>query len=76
MSRSSAIADSINCDAPYGAELVSAAVVSCWACGEDVCRACSSVISYSWRRQRRRIRFCFNCQDQRGVGRGEKGKAA
>jgi hypothetical protein len=69
------VVDSIDCQASSEG-FVMGSVVTCWACGDDTCLACSSVISYSWRGQRRRIRFCFNCQDQRAVGRGEKGKAA
>ena len=62
MSRTCSVVDSIDCEA-------SSDVVTCWACGDDTCRACSSIVS---RGQLRRRRFCFNCQDTRGVGRGEK----
>lgn len=75
VSRTCSVVDSIDCQAS-SEDLVTGAVVRCWACGDDTCLACSSVIAYPWRGQRRRIRFCFNCQDQRGVGRAEKIRAA
>ena len=75
MSRTCSVVDSIDCEASSEG-LIVGRVVACWGCGDDTCMACSSVIAYPWRGQRRRIRLCFNCQDQRGVGRAEKGKAA
>jgi len=74
MSRSCAVVDSIDCEAPVDG-LGTLSVVTCWACGDDVCRACSSVIAYRWRGQFRHMRFCLDCQDSRGVGRGEKRSA-
>lgn len=65
------VVDSIDCEAHVDGP-GTGPVVTCWACGDDVCRACSSIVSYRWRGQIRRMRFCFNCQDCRGVGRGEK----
>ncbi len=75
MSRTCEVVDSIDCEASAEG-LATGPVVICWACGGDTCRACSSIVSYRWRGQRRRMRFCFNCQDTRGVGRGEKAKAS
>lgn len=75
MSRICSVVDSIDCQASAEG-LATGPVVTCWGCGDDVCRACSSVIPYRWRGQLRRMRFCFNCQDSRGVGRGEKQKAS
>jgi hypothetical protein len=69
--RTCSVVDSIDCAASSGG-LATRPVVTCWACGDDVCRACSSIVSYSWRGQQRRMRFCLNCQDSRGVGRGAK----
>lgn len=69
--RSCSVVDSIDCEAPPEG-LPLREVVTCWACGDDVCHACSSIIRYHWRGQRRRMRFCFSCQDSRGVGRAEK----
>jgi hypothetical protein len=71
VSRSCSVVDSIDCEAPVDAP-GTGPVVTCWACGDDVCRACSSVVAYPWKGQIRRMRFCFNCQDSRGVGRGMK----
>lgn len=68
-SRSCSVVDSIDCEDPQNGG--TRTLVRCWACGDDTCRACSSVISYRWRGQRRRLRFCFNCQDSRHVGRGK-----
>ena len=75
MSRTCSVVDSIDCEAS-AAGLAIGPVVTCWACGDDTCRACASIVEYRWRGQRRRMRFCFNCQDTRGVGRGEKRRAA
>lgn len=69
MSRCCSVVDSIDCEAS-GNNLIRGPVVTCWACGDDVCRACSSIITYRWKGQHRHMRFCFNCQDTRGVGRG------
>lgn len=63
------VVDSIDCEAAPGYGATASAIVACWGCGGDVCRECSSVIAYPWKGQRRRMRFCFNCQDQRKVGR-------
>lgn len=71
MSRNCSVVDSIDCEAS-GRNFARGPVVTCWACGDDVCLACSSIVSYRWKRQHRRMRFCFNCQDSRDVGRGEK----
>ena len=68
MSRTCSVVDSIDCEASSEAVTVGP-VVTCWACGDNTCRACSSIVSYRWRGQLRRMRFCFNCQDTRGVGR-------
>ncbi len=65
------VVDSINCERPpgYGAN-PSGGVVECYSCGDDVCRSCSSVISYKvGNRAARMVRMCFNCQDMRKVGR-------
>lgn len=75
MSRSCSIVDSIDCEAPVDG-CVTGPVVTCWACGDDVCRACSSVVAYRWKGQIRRMRFCYCCQEERCVGRGEKRKAS
>ena len=75
MSRICSVVDSIDCEASADG-LATGPVVTCWACGDDTCRACSSIVSYRWQGQFRRMRFCFNCQDTRGVGRGEKRKAS
>lgn len=75
MSRVCSVVDSIDCEASADG-LALAPVVTCWACGDDTCRACSSIVSYRWCGQQRRMRFCFNCQDTRGVGRGENRKTA
>lgn len=69
------VVDSIDCEASADG-LATGTVVICWACGDDTCRACSSIVSYHWRGQFRHMRFCFNCQDMRGVDRGEKRKSA
>lgn len=74
MSRSCSVVDSIDCVAPVDCP-GTGPVVTCWACGDDVCRECSSIVSYRWRGQHRRMRFCFTCQDSRGVGRGAKTEA-
>jgi len=71
MSRTCAVVDSIDCEAPAEG-LSTGPVVTCWACGDDTWRACSSVVAYRWKGQLRRMRFCFNCQDSRGVGRSER----
>ena len=71
MSRTCEIHDSIDCEAPIDVP-GAGPVVACWACGDDTCRGCSSIVSYRWRGQQRRMRFCFRCQDERGVGRGKK----
>jgi hypothetical protein len=67
--RCCSVVDSIDCEAApnYGAPASS--LVTCWGCGDDVCRACSSIVPYRWAGQRRRVRLCFNCQDTRRVGR-------
>jgi hypothetical protein len=75
VSRLCSIVDSVDCEAPIDG-LVLSQVSSCWACGDDVCRGCSSVVSYRWKGQRRRMRFCYRCQDERHVGRGEKRSAS
>jgi len=69
VSRICSVVDSIDCAAPAEG-IVTGQVVTCWACGDDVCRACSSVVAYRWKGQFRRMRFCLTCQDTRGVGRG------
>jgi hypothetical protein len=74
VSRSCSVVDSIDCEDPQSGG--TGPIVSCWACGDDVCRGCSSVISYQWRGQLRRIRFCFRCQDERRVGRAAERKAS
>jgi hypothetical protein len=71
VSRNCSVVDSIDCEASSN-NVARGPVVTCWACGDDVCLVCSSIVSYRWRGQRRRMRFCFSCQDTRGVGRGEK----
>ena len=68
--KSCAVVDSIDCQCPQNAGL--GPIVSCWGCGEDVCKACSSVIAYLWKGQRRHMRFCFRCREERRVGRGDK----
>jgi hypothetical protein len=74
------IVDSIDCEAASGYDdLLASKLVTCWGCGRDVCRGCSSVIRYVAPRfmgGTRRRRFCFDCQDDRGVGRAEKRRAA
>ena len=72
MRRLCTVVDSIDCEASVEG-LVVGPVVTCWACGDDVCRGCSSVIAYPWKGQHRRMRFCFRCQDERRVGRGQPG---
>lgn len=71
MSRLCSVVDSIDCEAP-AEDLALGPVVSCWACGDDVCRGCSSIVAYRWAGQLRRMRFCYRCQDERHVGRGER----
>lgn len=71
MFRSCSVVDSIDCEASAEG-LAVGPVVGCWACGDDVCRACSSIVRYRWKGQDRHMRFCYRCQDERGVGRGEK----
>lgn len=39
---------------------------------DDVCRSCSSIVTWRWRGQSRRMRFCLTCQDTRGIGRGAR----
>lgn len=63
------VVDSIDCEAPPGYGEPASKIVSCWGCGRDVCRSCSSIITYPWKGQRRHMRFCFYCQDERKVGR-------
>ena len=66
--RSCSVVDSIDCEDPQNGG--TGPIVTCWACGDDVCRSCSSVVSYRWSGQLRRMRFCYRCQEERGVGRG------
>lgn len=75
MSRTCSVVDSIDCEASSDG-LAIAPVVTCWACGDDTCRPCSSIIAYRWRGQLRRMRFCYRCQEERHVGRGEEKKIA
>lgn len=75
MSRACSVVDSIDCEASADG-LATGPVITCWSCGDDTCRACSSIVAYRWRGQFRRMRFCFNCQETRGVGRGEKRAAS
>jgi hypothetical protein len=68
------IVDSIDCRAAPDHGEPASEIVTCWGCGRDVCRACSSVIMYRslvarGARQHRRTRFCFDCQDERKIGR-------
>lgn len=63
------IVDSIDCEAAPGHGEPASKVVACWGCGRDACRACSSVVSYRWKGQRRKMRFCYDCQDERKIGR-------
>lgn len=67
--RACSVVDSIDCQAPPGHGESSSNLVTCWGCGDDVCRSCSSVIPYRWKGQHRSVRMCFNCQDSRKVGR-------
>ncbi len=50
---------------PYGGQSVGV-LRECYACGDDTCTACSTIITYN----KRRARVCFTCQDMRKVGRG------
>lgn len=66
------IVDSIDCKAPPGYGALATEIVTCWGCGSDVCRTCSSIIRYaapSWLGGTRLRRFCVGCQDTRRVGR-------
>lgn len=74
--RCCAVVDSNDCEAAPNHYAAASAIVTCWACGDDVCRPCSSIVAYRWKGQLRRMRFCFSCQDTRGVGRGKKSEGA
>jgi hypothetical protein len=67
--RSCSVVDSISCEAAPGQGAEARSLVTCWGCGDDVCRACSAIVPYRWKGQRRRVRLCLNCQEQRRVGR-------
>jgi hypothetical protein len=71
MSRLCSVVDSNDCQASAEG-LITGPVIACWGCGDDTCRECSSIVMYRWQGQQRRIRFCFNCQDTREIGRAEK----
>jgi len=66
------IVDSIDCEAAPDHGEPASKIVQCWGCGRDVCRACSSVVPYRWKGQRRRIRFCFSFQDERQIGQARR----
>lgn len=70
--RSCKVVDSIDCEAAPGDNAPASKIVTCWGCGGDVCRACSSVIRYRWKGQHRLTRFCFDCQDERKIGRAAR----
>lgn len=60
------VVDSNDCECPPGST-VGPRPATCYACGLDVCRQCSTVILYAY--AKRRCRICFNCQDMRKIGR-------
>jgi len=64
-----AVVDSSDCECPPGGigPHPRPRLVTCYACGLDVCRQCSTVIYYAY--AKRRCRICFNCQDMRKIGR-------
>jgi len=67
--RSCSVVDSIDCEAAPGQGAAASSIVTCWGCGDDVCRACSGIVAYRWKGQRRHVRLCLTCQEQRRVGR-------
>lgn len=66
------IVDSNDCEAAPGYDAPASKIVSCWSCGQDVCRRCSAVIKYTAIDGTRMRRFCFECQDAACVGRSKK----
>ena len=60
------VVDSNDCECPPGST-VGPRPATCYACGLDVCRQCSTVILYAY--AKRRCRICFNCQDMHKIGR-------
>jgi hypothetical protein len=75
--RSCSVVDSNECRAALP-ENPASELVTCWGCGDDVCRSCSSVIEYPvlnrGARRSTRVRMCFTCQDTRRVGRAAKAR--
>ena len=63
--RSCSVVDSIDCECPPNGMIGDPPPVTCYACGDDVCKNCSTLITY----HKRRCRVCFNCQDTRKIGR-------
>ena len=70
--RSCSVVDSIDCECPPNGMIGDPPPVICYACGDDVCRNCSTLITY----HKRRCRVCFNCQDTRKIGRSSPASEA
>lgn len=63
--RSCSVVDSVDCECPPNGMIGDPLPVTCYTCADDVCRNCSSLITY----HKCRCRVCFNCQDTRKIGR-------
>jgi hypothetical protein len=73
--RSCAVVDNRDCECPANGMDGDPPPVTCYACGDDVCKSCSTLITY----RKRRCRICFTCQDTRRIGRAavvDRAKAA
>lgn len=59
------VVDSIDCECPPQGMVGDPLPVTCFSCGNDVCKECSSLIPY----RKHQCRICFDCQEYRKIGR-------
>lgn len=63
--RTCSVVDGNTCECPPAGFVGDPLPVACYACGDDVCRNCSTLMTY----RKRRCRVCVRCQDERKIGR-------